>query len=86
MGTGGGVAVAQSKVRYCFVTFPFTFKDRTLVQLIQKSRIVGLTLERKPRRQQASCTEGNTQVESIYDRYTCFIYLHVTCPWIGQVK
>mgnify|MGYP006968175643 FL=1 len=43
MGTGGGVAVAQSTVRYCFVTFPFTFKDIALVQLLQKSRIVGLT-------------------------------------------
>ena len=43
MGTGGGVAVAQSTVRYCLVTFPFTFKYIALVQLLQKGRIVGLT-------------------------------------------
>ena len=43
MGAGGGVAVAQSTVWYRFVTFPFTLKDIALVQLLQKSRIVGLT-------------------------------------------
>ena len=31
-------------------------------------------------------TEGNTQVESIYDHYTCFIYLYTACPLIGHVK
>ena len=48
MGTGGGVAVAQSTVQYCFVTFPFTLKDIALVQLLQKNRIVGLTKESNP--------------------------------------
>ena len=43
MGAGGGVAMAQSTVRYRFVTFPFTLKDIALVQLLQKSRIIGLT-------------------------------------------
>ena len=90
MGIGGGAAVTQSTVRYHrnipSQSFPFTFQDIALVQPLQKSRIAGLTYERKPRRQQALRTEGNTQVESIYDRYTCFIYLYVTCPWIGHVK
>ena len=56
------------------------------MQHAQKSRIAGPTWERQPRRQQALCTEGNTQVESIYDHYTCFIYLYVACPRIGYVK
>ena len=43
MGTGGGIEVAQSTVWYHFVTFPFTLKDIALVQLLQKSQIVGLT-------------------------------------------
>ena len=86
MRTGGGVSVAQSTVRYRFVTFPFTLKDIALVQLLRNSRIVGLTYERKPRRQQALGTAGNTQVESIYDCCSCFIYMYIACPWIGYVK
>ena len=57
MGTGGGAAVARTTLQYCFVTFSFTFKDIALMQLLQKSRIVGLTQERKPRRQQALRTK-----------------------------
>ena len=30
--------------------------------------------------------KGNTRVESIHDRYTCFIYPYAACPWIGHVK
>ena len=42
-GTGGGVSRAQSTVRYRLITFPFTFKYIALVQLLQNSRIIGLT-------------------------------------------
>ena len=86
MGTGGGISGAQPTIQYHFITFPFTLKDIALVQLLQNSRIVGLTWERKPRRQQALGTAGNTQVESIYDCCSCFIYFYVACPWIGYVK
>ena len=37
MGTGGGVSGAQSTLRYHFITFPFTFKDIALVQLLQNN-------------------------------------------------
>ena len=67
-------------------SFPLTFQDTALVQHPQKSRIAGLIWKRHPRRQQTLCAEGNTQVESIYDHYTCFIYLYTACPWIGHVK
>ena len=30
--------------------------------------------------------KGNTQVESVHDRYTYFIYLHAAFPWTGHVK
>ena len=32
------------------------------------------------------CTQGNTQVVSVNDRYTCFTYPHAACPWIGHAK
>ena len=67
-------------------SFPLTFQDTAFVQHPQKSGIAGLIWERHPRRKQTLCAEGNTQVESIYDHYTCFIYLHTACPWIGHVK
>ena len=93
MGTGGGAAVTQSTVRYHRIILslknhPFFifFQDTAFGQTIQSSRIVGRIQGRKPRRQQALRTEGHTQVEPIYDHYTCFIYLYVTCPWIGHVK
>ena len=72
--------------RQLIIIFYYFFQDTALGQPPRKSRIFGPIEGRKPRRQQALRTEGNTQVESIYDCCSCFIYLYVACSWIGYVK
>ena len=86
MRTGGGVSGAQSTLRYHFITFPFYLSGHCFRAASSEESDCWTYIGEKTKEATGFAHKGNTQVESVHDHYTCFIYLHAAYRWIGHVK
>ena len=91
MGIGGGTATTRSTMRLnrpriripsplFFLSGPY-FLEALLIVRLSDPAWDGDTNEAK-----SFDVQGNPQVVSDNDRYTCFTYPHGAYPWLGHVK